>query len=114
VWSPPAGRHTIWASASKAVRQPSRADTALDTVIATIPIAPNAVQVLRVFGNPKIKDEEARDYELGYRAEFTKTLSLDAATFLTFYHHLNTFEPQAARVIPGSPVQFLVPLVYDN
>lgn len=114
VWTPDASRHTIWASASKAVRQPSRADTAIDAVLESFPIGPDAVQVLRIYGNPKIKDEEARDYELGYRAAITKNLSLDAATFLTFFRNLNTIEPQPMKIIPGSPLQILIPMLYDN
>jgi iron complex outermembrane recepter protein len=113
-WSAPGNRRTIWAAASKAIRQPSRADTAIETDMQRIPIGPDAVQVLRFFGNPHIKNEELRDYELGYRAEFTKTLSLDATTFLSFYHHLETIEPQPLVIIPGSPVQFQIPMLYDN
>jgi iron complex outermembrane recepter protein len=113
-WSAPLNRHTIWAAASKAIRQPSRADTAIQTDMQSIPLGPDAVQVLRFFGNPNIKDEELRDYELGYRTEFTKTISLDATTFLSFYRHLETVEPQPMVVIPGSPVQFQIPMLYDN
>jgi iron complex outermembrane receptor protein len=114
VWNVPGSRHTIWAAASKAIRQPSRGDTAITNDLQTIPIAPGVVQVLRVYGNPQIKDEELRDYELGYRSEFIKRLSLDLATFLSFYHHLETVEPQQLVVIPGSPLRFEIPLLYDN
>ena len=113
-WSPSGGRHTIWAAASKALRQPSRADTSVQTDLTTTPLAPGMVQVLRFFGNPRIKDEELRDYELGYRTEFTKTFSLDATTFLSFYHHLQTVEPQSPVIIPGSPVELQIPMLYDN
>ena len=113
-WSPSGGQHTIWAAASKALRQPSRADTSVQTDLTTTPIAPGVIQVLRFFGNPHIKDEELRDYELGYRTEFAKTLSLDATTFLSFYRHLQTLEPQSAVIIPGSPVELQIPMLYDN
>src|ERR1019366_6927292 len=113
-WSAPDSRHTLWAAASKANRQPARLDTALQVDLETTPVAPGLVQVLRLSGNPRIKDEELRDYELGYRAELTKTLSLDAATFLSFYHHLQTFEPQPMVVVPGSPVQLIVPILFDT
>ena len=113
-WSRPNSRHTVWASASKAIRQPSRADTAVRTDLETIPISADAVQVLQFVGNPHTKNEELRDYELGYRTEFTKNLSLDVATFLSFYRHLQTAEPQPLVIIPGSPVQFIIPLLYDN
>jgi iron complex outermembrane receptor protein len=113
-WSPPSGAHTLWAAASKAVRQPDRVDTSIQTDLETIPLSPYLVQVVRFSGNPLIKDEELRDYELGYRSEIAKTLSLDATTFLSFYRHLNTTEPQAPMVIPGSPSQLIVPMLFDS
>ena len=113
-WSAPGSRHTLWAAASKAVRQPARADTAVRTDLMTVPIAPGTVQVVRLFGNPEVKNEELRDYEAGYRNEFTKTLSLDVSTFLSFYHHLQTIEPQPMVIVPGVPVQFMVPMLFDN
>jgi outer membrane receptor protein involved in Fe transport len=72
------------------------------------------VQVLRLYGNPLIKDEELRDYELGYRSEITKALSLDFASFLSFYRHLETIEPQPIVVIPDSPVELEIPMLFDN
>jgi iron complex outermembrane receptor protein len=113
-WNAPGSRHTVWAAVSKAIRQPSRADTSVQTDLETIPIAPGLVEVLRFFGNPLIKNEELRDYEAGYRTEFTKTLSLDATSFLSFYHHLETVEPQPMVIVPGSPVQLLIPMLYEN
>jgi len=113
VWTP-ANRNTFWASASKADRQPAREDTAIRTVLQTLPIGPNMIQATPLSGNPSIKDEEARDYELGYRSDFSKALSLDFATFLTFYHHLETLEPQAPQIVVGSPMQVVVPMRFDN
>ena len=113
-WHAPVSRFTIWAAASKALRQPARADTSVQTDLFTIPISPDAIQVVRLLGNPRVKDEELRDYELGYRTEFTKTLSLDASTFLSFYHHLLTTEPRPMVIVPGTPVQFVVPMLFDN
>jgi iron complex outermembrane receptor protein len=114
VWNRPSGRHTVWASASKSVRQPARTDTSVDTVIQTLPLGPDIVQAIRLLGNPKIKDEQSRDFELGYRATLSRNLSLDLSSFLTFYRHLETLEPQAAQVAPGPPLRITVPLVYDN
>jgi iron complex outermembrane receptor protein len=113
-WSAPGSQQTIWAAASKAIRQPSRVDTAIQTDLMTVPITADSIQVVRLFGNPKIKDEELRDYELGYRTDFTKTLSLDATTFLSFYRHNQTIEPQPMVMIPGSPMQFVIPMLFDN
>jgi iron complex outermembrane receptor protein len=113
-WSPPAGRHTVWAAASKAIRQPARADAAIQIDAQTVPLSPFAVAVVRLTGNPKTKNEELRDYELGYRTEFTKTLSFDATTFLSFYHHVQTLEYLPIVVVPGIPLQIVQPVLFDN
>jgi len=113
-WNPLGTRHTIWASASKAVRQPSRTDTTTQTNVETIPVSPDVIQVLRLYGNMNTKDEEARDYELGYRSEITRSFSVDLATFLTFYHHLQSIEIQPMQIIPGTPLELLIPLQYDS
>jgi len=113
-WNPPGSSRAVWASVSKAIRQPSRGDTDIQAPLATIPFGPGTVQVLRLFGNPRIEAETVRDYELGYRSEVTKKLSVDVATFLSFYSHLQTSEPLPMAIIPGSPVQILLPRTFGN
>jgi len=113
-WSRPGSQNAIWAAASRALRQPSRVDATLRADPQTVAVLPAMVQVSRMYGNPRIKDEELRDYELGYRAEFTKTFSLDAATFLSFFRNLQTIEPQLAVITPGPPVQLEIPLRFEN
>jgi len=80
----------------------------------TIPLGAGSVELVRLVGNPLVKAEELRDYELGYRSELTRTLSLDAASFLSFYHDLETIEPQAPIIIPGSPLIVEIPELYEN
>jgi iron complex outermembrane receptor protein len=113
-WSPGAGRNTIWAAASKADRQPARIDTGVDTVLYTLPISASAIEMFRLVGNPNIKDEELRDVELGYRSQFKKTLSLDVATFLSFYRNLEIMEPLPMVLIPGAPLIFEIPMQFAN
>jgi len=114
VWSPPGSRYTFWAAASKAIRQPSRQDVDVRSDLETIPLTAATVEVVELVGNPLVKAEELRDYELGYRSELTKTLSVDVASFLSFYHHLETIEPQAPIFIPGSPLVIEIPELYKN
>jgi iron complex outermembrane recepter protein len=114
VWAPPGGRHAVWASAAKAIREPSRADTDVHVTLAAFPQGANAVEVFRLSGNPRVNAEQLRDYELGYRAELSKNLSVDVATFLSFYHHLETYEPQTPIIIPGSPLTIEIPFLYEN
>ena len=113
-WSRPGSRNTIWAAASRAFRQPSRVDTDLRQDPQTVAVLPDMREVSWMYGNPRIKDEELRDYELGYRAEFTNKFSLDADTFLSLYRNLETIEPQPAVIIPGSPVQLEIPMRWEN
>lgn len=113
VWSPPGGRQTIWAAASRALRQPSRIDTSMQVVSST-PIGPNLVRTVEFLGNPDIQDEELRDYEAGFRAELSKTFSLDVSAFLSFYQHLETSRPLAPRVLPGPTTEIVAPLLCSN
>ena len=113
-WNPPGSPRTVWASVSKAIRQPSRGDTDIQAPLATLPFGPGTVQVLRLFGNPNIAAETVRDYELGYRSELTQKLSVDVATFLSFYSHLQTSEPLPMTIIPGSPAQIFLPRTFRN
>jgi iron complex outermembrane receptor protein len=93
VWAPTA-RHTVWASAAKAIRQPSNTDSGLQAVSAVVPLPQNSFGLVTVFGNPNTKVEQLRDYEIGYRAQITPRLSLDVTGFLSFYRNLQTTEPQ--------------------
>jgi outer membrane receptor protein involved in Fe transport len=96
------------------VRQPSRQDSDVRSNLLTTPLSADSVEVVKLVGNPLLKPEELRDYELGYRSELTKILSLDVATFLSFYHHLETIEPQAPVIVPGSPSVIEIPQLYEN
>lgn len=114
VWSPPGSRYTLWAAASRAIRQPSRSDADAQLDLETIPLNADSVEVIRLSGNPLVEAVELRDYELGYRSQLNGTLSLDVATFLSFYHHLETIDPLAPIFIPGSPLVIEIPDLYEN
>jgi iron complex outermembrane receptor protein len=113
-WAP-TKRHTVWASASRAIRQPSREDTGVALTLAEFPLDPYTLVTTRLYGNPHFQSEELRDVEIGYRAEWTRRLSFDADTFLSFYRHLETLEFQPQVVNASSlPVRVEIPLVYGN
>ena len=114
VMSPPHARWTLWAAASRAMRQPSRQDTDIQITLFEMAVSPGVLQVARLYGNPHIPNEEVRDYETGYRSNFTHNLSLDLTGFLSFYRRLETFEPQAIKMVPGTPIEILIPYVYDS
>jgi len=113
-WAPEGSRQTVWAAASRAMRQPSRLDASIWVNMATMPIAPGMVESLQLFGNPHLKAEELRDYELGYRREISPTLSLDADVYYSVYHHLEAMIPELPIVVPGNPVQTIVPFEFAN
>jgi iron complex outermembrane receptor protein len=114
VWAPASGRQTFWTAASRALRQPARIDTAIRVPVLTVPLGPDLVQVAEFTGNPEIGSEALDDYEAGYRAEISRSLSLDIATFLSFYRHLESSQPMPEMIVPGQPVQVLTPLLCRN
>jgi iron complex outermembrane receptor protein len=107
-------RHTLWASAARAIRQPSRLDTGIDAGVSVTPLAANTVQVVRLVGNPDFEPEELRDFEIGHRSQLTETISVDTVGFLSFYRRLRTVEPLQPYLIPGSISQLVIPLTYQN
>jgi len=112
VWEPNA-RHTLWASAAKAIRQPSNIDSGLQTISAVQPLGQGLYGLVTVSGNPNTKVEQLRDYETGYRAQISRRLSLDVTGFLSFYKNLQTTEPQAPFFNPAGGY-LVIPLVFDN
>ena len=114
LWNPPGSSHAVWAAAGKSIRQPARADNAIVADMENVPLAPGMVQVVRLYGNPEIRNEELRDFEAGYRGTLTKSLSIDVSSFLSIYRRLETAEPQNPVFEPGLPFKVIVPLLYDN
>ena len=112
-------RQTIWASMSRAIRQPSRADFDLNVYVATFPAA-TGVGVVELLGNPRRKAERLNDFELGYRAQISKQLSLDVAAFSSYYYGLQTQEPlqpiyDTARFPGAQPsLRVVVPFLFDD
>jgi iron complex outermembrane recepter protein len=114
VWSP-SKRQTVWASAAKAIQQPSwlYADSQLD--IATVPVPGVGFGVVHISGNPASTAPRVFDYELGYRTELSKRFSMDTTIFLGDYRRLLTLEPQAPYFTPvPTPAHLVIPNVYAN
>ena len=90
----PTPRHTLWASASRAVRTPSRVETsglARGTLGVQPPFAPATdfvpanpapvPVVTAIIGNEDLQAETFTTFEVGYRTQPTSTLSIDVAAF---------------------------------
>jgi iron complex outermembrane receptor protein len=108
LWTPHA-RHSAWASVSRAVRTPSRADIDLRLVNSVIPpgtppLLLPAPGVVTLVGNPDKQSEVLLAYEAGYRVVIHDRLTLDTAFFYNDYDRLTTFEPagQDLSTLPGS------------
>ena len=113
-WTP-TPRQTLWAATSQAIRQPTRAETSVDGQTASTPAGPGLVVNAYIEGNPHLVPERLRDYEAGYRLQWTNSLSFDVAAFAGFYHHLATVEPLPPLLVQtSSQLQMVIPLMYDN
>jgi len=112
IWSASA-RQTFWASAARAIREPSRVDSGVQSDYGAVPYG-DSTAILRVYGNPQLKSEKVRDFEAGYRVQASKRLSLDVATFLSYYSDLQTDEPAAPFVgmVAGQP-RLIIPIVFN-
>ncbi len=98
--------HSLWASVSRAVRTPSRAEHDIrinDQVFAGSPPV-----VVSIFGNPAFRSETVLAYEAGYRYQPSARWSADLALFYNEYRHLRTTEqvggPTPDPSLPGTPL----------
>jgi iron complex outermembrane receptor protein len=108
-------RQTLWASAAKAVRTPSLVEESFRIGLASFPLMGGGLGVYTLFGNRHFQSEQLRDYEVGYRVQAARNISLDFATFYSFYHNLATLEPGTPffEASPAPPhVEF--PSVWGN
>jgi iron complex outermembrane receptor protein len=90
IWTP-SPQHTEWGSISRAVRTPSRIERYLQYRYMTIPPDPPSLPMpmrVEITGNQNFKSETLLAYELGYRAEMSKSLSFDLSLFFNQYERL--------------------------
>jgi iron complex outermembrane receptor protein len=106
VWTP-TDKQTLWVSAAQAVREPSSIDNGLQDDGATVPIG-STFAVIRTIGNPKMKAEELRDFEVGYRALMNQRVSLDVTGFAGLYRNLESLAAQTPYLATQNGVPYLV------
>jgi len=108
---------SIWTAVSRAVRTPALTEEGLRLNSTVIPPGPSNPfpTVVAVFGSHQFNSEDLLAYELGYRVQATKNLSLDIATFYNKYSNLRTAEP-GAPFLEGSPAptDVVIPFVAGN
>jgi iron complex outermembrane receptor protein len=78
-----APEHLLWSAASRTVRAPSRLDR--DTFV---PASPPFL----LAGGSAVRSEVAKVYEIGYRGQPAKALSLSVTAYHTLYDHLRSQE----------------------
>ena len=108
-WTP--NEHqTAWAAVSRAIRTPSLAERDIRVNPAAFPGG-----LVSIFGNPNAKAEELIAYELGYRIEPVRQLSLDATMFYNVYRGLlgTVGNPLGFEAVPAPP-HALVSSTFQN
>jgi iron complex outermembrane receptor protein len=90
LWTPHVD-HTVWASVSRAVRTPSRAEDDIE-INSSAEVAPGVFVPATLHGSRNFVSEELIAYELGYRSQFKERVSLDLASFCNDYCHLRSLE----------------------
>jgi iron complex outermembrane receptor protein len=93
---------------SRAVRTPSEAegkDLINFTLTAPVVGPGGGLYVPTLVGNKDMRSEVLWAYELGYRVQPTKRVSVDVATFYNDYSRLAAVQPE--NFVPGSPVGIL-------
>jgi iron complex outermembrane receptor protein len=110
LWSP--WKHqTFWASISRAVRTPSRAEEDI-LLNQGHPVAPGVVAPTTTYGNENFKSEELTAYEFGYRSQVGAGVSFDLAAFYNNYDKLRSSETGPS---PTQPVATpFIPLHLSN
>lgn len=88
----------FWASVSRAVRTPTRADE--DIILHQAGPPPFAATIN---GNTGFESEELLAYEIGWRAAPVENVSLDAAAFYNDYNHLRNTEVSSISFFPPPP-----------
>jgi iron complex outermembrane receptor protein len=101
-------RQSVWGAVSRAVRTPSRADEDVQ-FFNTQGAAPGTLAFYT--GNSDFESEDLVAYELGYRSELRRDLSVDLAAYYNDYDNLRTteFSPVALPSPPFPPSTFPAP-----
>lgn len=114
LWTPHP-RHAIWFAVSRAVRTPNRAEEDVQFISTAVPAGNGLEGFVTIFGNPSQRSEAVLAYEFGDRIQLAKTISLDVATFLNLYKHLDTQEPGSPFLQASpAPPHLTIPFFYAN
>jgi iron complex outermembrane receptor protein len=108
VWTPN-DRNSFWGAISRAVRTPNRGDEDLRaTIFKAIEPTSGLPLQMDVVGNNQLYSEHLLAYELGYRSQVNKAVSVDVSGFYNRYDNLLSLEPNAPALLFTPPVPHLV------
>jgi iron complex outermembrane receptor protein len=102
--------HSIWGAFSRAVRDPTRTESDLNTITSVTPSQAGLV-ITRTVGDPHLRSEHLKAYELGYRFRPRATLSFDISTYYNRYENLILFTTSQVQTLPG---QVLITIGAEN
>lgn len=111
----PHEEHRIWASVSRAVRTPSRAEHDISINLDNF-TDPESGILTRIFavGTDNFDSEELVSLEAGYRTQPVSWFSADIAFFLNFYDNLSTIELQEPVFETQPFPNIIIPALFDN
>lgn len=114
-WTPNDSR-TLWASASRAVRTPSRADLGVALIDQILPpgaLGPNTPMAFAVAtGNPSFQSEVVNALEAGYRTIPQENLTFDVSVFYNAYRNLRSTRTLSPTV--SDDLRLIVPIELWN
>jgi iron complex outermembrane receptor protein len=77
-----------WASVSRSVRTPTRADRDVRLIAAVFPAGPGMYAPFTIEGSGRLDSEVMLAYEIGYRVQPSSKVSIDTAVFLNDYENM--------------------------
>ena len=114
LWTPHP-RHAAWAAVSRAFRLPAIWDNAASMNMWGAPLADGTPALVTLSKNLDSRSEEVLAYELGYRVQPEKNLSLDIAGFWQHYDHLcSLLQTAPFPAFSPSPPHLVVPHQVSN
>ena len=109
LWTPTAFQ-SAWAAVSRAVRTPALLEESILLTLAPVSVSPLVFP--RITFNTDFESEDVIAYELGYRNQISKRLSVDTAVFYNDYHNLRV--GVFGNPVPGPGGSLIAPLVIEN
>src|SRR5665213_2008226 len=101
----PDSNNSFWAAVSRNVRVPSRVEENMAYFLQAFAAGPTTLYAALV-GNTGLTAEDIVSYEMGYRTNFTSSLSLDLAGFYNRYYNVITADyiQYAPGTGPATPI----------